>query len=327
VRARAASAIAIAVAFAARSADAHGLDPIGVSLREAENGAVVLRLDRPASLPDGARIDVVLEAGCEEASSVIAPTTAGRVREERHLQCVAPLGGTSLAVLGLTEAGVDAVVRAELSSGLVHRTVVSARAPRVTFAAAPSTTSTALAYFALGAKHLALGWDHLFFVIGIAWVARTAKRAALALTAFTAGHSATLSAAALGLMSFPTAWAELAIALTLVWLAAEVLRSTTDPPTVRRLAAASGTVGLVHGLGFATALADIGLPRHDVPLALFSFNLGVEAAQLALVAAAFFGVALAGRAAAIDRDRVRPWLGHALGALAAMWCIERAFTL
>jgi hydrogenase/urease accessory protein HupE len=328
MKARFLPVLALAVGlFSEQDASAHGLDPIGVSLREEKGGAVVVRIDRPASLPNGATIGVAVDAGCEEASTSVTPGSAGRAREERHLHCRSALAGTRLTVTGLEAAGLDAVVRAELADGQIHRGVASARAPEIALAAAPSPTNAARSYLGLGAKHFALGWDHILFVLGVAWIARTARRAAIAITAFTAGHSVTLSAAALGFLRFPTAWAEIGIALTLVWLALQVLRRPADAPATGRLAIASAAMGLVHGLGFATALAHTGLPDRDVPLALFCFNLGIEIAQLALVAILYLAASLSVRTATIDRERLRPWLGHAIGALAAMWCIERVFSL
>lgn len=312
--------------FASRDALAHGLDPIGVSVRETARGRLRVTIDRPAALaPD--QMDVLLEPSCTATATSSRPSAAGRVREERELLCDRSLTGTTLAVTGLDAARVDAVVRVELSGGYVHRRVLSATDAKLQLSDEAGVLATALSYAGLGAKHLALGWDHLLFVLGVAFLARSVRRAALALTAFTIGHSLTLSAAALGVVRFPTAWAEIAIAASLVWLALEVVRADGDHGPVRRLAPASGALGLVHGLGFATALAEAGLPQSDVPLALACFNIGIEVVQLVFVIALFVVVGVTRRGPSLTWERARPWLGHAIGAVAAMLCIERLWML
>ncbi|NUO54360.1 MAG: HupE/UreJ family protein [Polyangiaceae bacterium] len=312
--------------FASGDALAHGLDPIGVSVREAAGGKLSVSIDRPAALAPN-QIDVVLEPSCTSTETSTEPSAAGRVREERVLLCDRPLTGTALAVTGLDAARVDAVVRVELSGGHVHRRVLSATDAKLELSEEAGLLATALSYVGLGAKHLALGWDHLLFVLGVAFLARSVRRAALALTAFTIGHSLTLSAAALGVLRFPTTWAEIAIAASLVWLALEVVRADGKQEPVRRLAPASGALGLVHGLGFATALAETGLPQNEVPLALACFNIGIEVVQLVFVVALFAVVALARRGPWLTWERTRPWVGHAIGAVAAMLCIERLWLL
>ncbi len=319
--------LALVVTSATRTAQAHGLDPIGVSVREREAGDVRIVIDRPAVLAGGAHLAVELGPGCRAASPPVVHESAGRAREEHGYQCTGPLAGGAVTVAGLEAVGLDAIVRAELADGAVHRGIASANEPSLRLEEAPSAAKTAWSYFGLGAKHLALGVDHLLFVLGVACITRSPRRVALALTAFTLGHSVTLTAAALGWLRFPPAWAELGIAFTLVWLAFQVVRGGQGAAPLGRVAAASGAMGLVHGLGFATALAEAGLPERDVPLALFSFNVGVEAAQLAFVTLLYGCAVAAARLGRFDAERARPWVGHALGAIAAMWCIERALTL
>ena len=305
----------------------HGLDPIGVSVRESAAGEASVTVDRPASLADGASLEVSLGPGCAAEPRTVVPDRPGRVVERWRLRCTGPLSGRTLAISGLEAASVDAVVRVEEASGRVHRAVLTARSPRLPMSAPPSRLAVLASYSWLGAEHLARGADHLAFILGMALLARRARRIALALTAFTVGHSLTLTAMTLGLIRLPTAWAELGIAATLVWLAAEIARPPTRDPSVRRLALACAAVGLVHGLGFASALAEVGLPDQDIPLALFGFNAGIELGQLTLVGLAFALARVSAAARRLDADRLRPWVGHAIGSVAAMWCLERLFAL
>jgi hydrogenase/urease accessory protein HupE len=176
----------------------------------------------------------------------------------------------------------------------------------------------------MGCEHLLGGADHLLFVLGLALWLRAPRRLLAAVTGFTAGHSATLSLATLGWLRVPAAPVELAIAASLFWLATKLAAGERGiARSAWRMAAA---LGLLHGLGFAGALAQAGLPAGEIPLALVAFNLGIELAQLGAVAAL-----LAARAA-IQRLAPRPpaWLAqapaYAIGTLAAALVFERALT-
>jgi len=180
-------------------------------------------------------------------------------------------------------------------------------------------------YLALGVEHILGGADHLLFVAGLALLVRPALRLAGALTAFTAAHSLTLALAALGLLVLPQPPVEACIAVSLILLArALALGERPSAAAAWRLAAACG---LLHGLGFAGALADIGLPRDAAVPALLAFNAGVELGQL-LAAAVVLGLAALARAAlAALPARARAPLSAlpalALGGLAVAWTLGR----
>ncbi|NUP06227.1 MAG: HupE/UreJ family protein [Polyangiaceae bacterium] len=300
---------------------AHGVDPIGVSLVERAGGMVEAQIDRPASLAEV--ITLELPDGCSETQ---ASTSAHGVRaiDSRSYRCDQPLSLRSVSIRGLDVAKLDVVFRWESSDGFVHRAVVTAGSPTVTLPEGPSALATFFDYVALGARHLLGGFDHLLFIVGIVALGIQWRKAALALTAFTFGHSVTLSLAALGIFALPSQWAEIGIAASLVWLAMEVVRGEGEAQGgAARLAGACGAIGLVHGLGFASALSEAGLPENEVPLALFGFNVGIELAQLALVGLLAAVTMLAARRGFFTRGAAQRWLGHAMGAVAVMWCIER----
>ncbi|MFO0615869.1 MAG: HupE/UreJ family protein [Polyangiaceae bacterium] len=184
------------------------------------------------------------------------------------------------------------------------------------------------------------GLDHLLFIAGVVLLGARARAIAASLTAFTAGHSVTLAATVTHVLRIPPAVAELAIAGSLLFLGLRVVLSDGPEPP-RRLAIAAGSMGLLHGLGFAYALEEVGLPEGEIPLSLFGFNLGIELGQLALVAALLCAGWVASRArakiplpspsgalaAVAHRLDARRLAGYALGGAAAMWCIERALVL
>ena len=202
---------------------------------------------------------------------------------------------TQVAVHGLTD-GEEVLV---VTTDAVHGLTRSAPSLDLSRALTPS-------WLERGFLHVLAGLDHVLFVLGlVALVPR--RRLVLAVTGFTAGHATSLAAAATGLVTLPAAPVEALIALSVVWLAQELVLPSPRTPGL----ALAGLFGLLHGLGFASALSDLGLS--DLPRALLSFHVGIELAQLAVVLVA---LPLVARLA-------RPTLGWPLGALAACWTLQR----
>jgi len=180
-------------------------------------------------------------------------------------------------------------------------------------------------FVALGFEHILSGIDHVFFVIGLILLVPALGRLIGALTAFTVAHSITLGAAALGFAGLPQASVEVVIALSILVVGYEVVRASrgrTGLTYAMPWAVAFG-FGLLHGFGFAGALAEIGLPQDAKLSALLLFNLGVETGQLMIVAVAVpLARWIAGRAAGLRR-RIEVGAGYSLGAAAAFWMIQR----
>jgi hypothetical protein len=179
-------------------------------------------------------------------------------------------------------------------------------------------------FLELGIEHIWLGIDHLLFVAGLIFVARTWRRVLLTVTGFTLAHSLTLALAALDLVRLPVRAIEAAIALSIVFLAVEIVKGPRDTLTWRRPVAVAASFGLLHGFGFAAVLREIGLPTEGLVTALLAFNLGIEAGQ-ALFAAMVMGlIALAGRFGVTGHGGAAQRLaGYAVGILASYWMVER----
>ena len=187
-------------------------------------------------------------------------------------------------------------------------------------------------YFALGVDHILRGIDHLMFVFALILLVRDRRRLVGAVTAFTIAHSLSLAAAALGWIVVPAPPVEAMVALSIMFLAAELVRPPGAAPslTARFPWVVAFGFGLLHGLGFARALLDLGLPEGEVPLALFAFNLGVEAGQLLFIALVLAIGALLGRLYPfLVRSMTRPGgrgLGltsYLMGGVAAAWLVGR----
>ena len=312
------------------SAGAHALSPALLELEELAGGRVAVGWKVSVFQAPGATLRPVLPAGCipeTEPSETAGPdsvTTRWTVRCDPG-----GLVGREIGVDGLAVGKTDALVRVGLADGRVVQGVLRAREPRLRIPARPRWTDVVGSYAKLGVEHILTGPDHLLFVFGLLLLVGGGGLLLRTITAFTVGHSLTLSLAALGLARVPSRPIEVGIAASVFLLAVELARAPGARRTLMRRApwAMAGLFGLLHGLGFAGALAEVGLPAGEIPTALFAFNLGIEVGQLAFVAA----VLVAGRALvrlASPRLAAVRWLPvYAMGSLSALWCIERTLAL
>jgi hypothetical protein len=188
-----------------------------------------------------------------------------------------------------------------------------------------SGLGVASTYLGLGAEHILLGVDHLLFVLGLLLLVRGFVPLVKTITAFTLAHSITLCASVLGYIPVDRAPIEAAIALSIILLAREIAVAPRGliHLTHRKPWLVAFIFGLLHGLGFAGALGEIGLPESAVPMALLFFNLGVEAGQLFFVLVLLAGARLLQKVLRPELPKLQPILGYALGALATLWFFDR----
>ena len=270
-------------------------------------------------------IDVVLPEGTIE----IEPRR-GQSLEDAHIdrwriERPGGLAGETIEIAGRAAAVTDLLARVARLDGTSQ--VESLPAGRASFVVAPSlrVMETARTYLKLGIEHILGGVDHLLFVLSLLLIVRGFKPIALTITSFTLAHSLTLAAATLGFANVPGPPVEAAIALSIVFVAAEVVRGLRGESglTARAPWLVAFAFGLLHGFGFAGALAEVGLPQKAVPVALLTFNIGVELGQLLFVAAILIAVALCGRLL----TRVPRWGAcvppYAIGTIAMFWVAER----
>jgi hydrogenase/urease accessory protein HupE len=182
-------------------------------------------------------------------------------------------------------------------------------------------TPIAADYVGLGVEHILTGFDHLLFVVALTLLVRRKRQLLATITAFTVAHSVSLALTVLGIVRVPAPPVEASIALSIVLVCAECLRPG-DSLAHRAPWAVAFAFGLLHGLGFASALLELGVPERHVPTALFCFNVGVELGQLGIIAVVLAGQRLVARLR-IERPWMRPGLVYAMGSLAAYWTIDR----
>jgi hydrogenase/urease accessory protein HupE len=219
----------------------------------------------------------------------------------------------------------DVLVRLERLDGTTQLTRLTPSAPSFVVEAAPNAWEVARAYLSLGVEHILGGIDHLFFVLGLLLITRGAWRLVKTVTAFTVAHSVTLSLATLGYVHVPPPPVEAAIALSIVFVASEIIRSRRGEPslTERYPWLVAFTFGLLHGLGFAGGLSAAGLPARHIPLALLLFSAGVEIGHFSFVGAFLAARAALGRLSGSWPHWAWRLPPYAIGSVAAYWFIVR----
>jgi hydrogenase/urease accessory protein HupE len=249
------------------------------------------------------------------------------VIERRLVEADGGLGGRRIEFVGLQGTIADVLVRIQALDGTRATTLVRPSQPWLDVEVRQGSFGVAVAYLVHGIEHILFGFDHLLFVLALVLIVRDLRVLLWTVTAFTLAHSITLSLATLGYVDVPGPPVEATIALSILLLASEILRIRRGEPslTARWPWVVAFSFGLLHGFGFAGALTELGLPQRDIPLALFSFNVGVELGQLAFIAAVLAAMALARRLplpVLAERYAV-PATTYALGGLAAFWFVER----
>jgi hydrogenase/urease accessory protein HupE len=324
--------IALLPALVPDRAAAHALEPGFLELQPIGGADWRVTWRKPQVNGAPMAIDAVLPATCTPRRGP-APAFDGRAFVTGWIAtCDGGLSGGEIRIEGLERTRTDVLVRYASAPGAAPEAMrLTAPSPAFTVPEDPGALGVFASYFALGVDHILKGIDHLLFVLMLLFLIRGWRRLLGAVTAFTVAHSLSLGAASLGLIVVPAPPVEAIVALSIAFLAAELLH---PPGAEKRLTerypwAVAFAFGLLHGLGFARALLEIGLPKGDVPLALLAFNLGVEAGQiLFIVVVLALGAALA-RLYPSARAQLAPGapglraLAYGVGALAAFWVVER----
>ena len=320
-----------AAAFAllcAGTASAHSLSPSFLLVHERTPGVAEVTWKNPVLQLTGANLVPVLPPECKVTIPPTLSETDESITTRWEVDC-APIAlvGHRIGVDGLGTARTDALLHVELADGRVIDTVLRASEPFFTVPDRDHPVDVGRRYGQLGFEHIMTGYDHLLFVFGLLLLASSRRALLATITAFTLGHSLTLTLAVLDVAHVPPAPVEALIALSIFILAVELARPPAPTLMRRRPWAMALTFGFLHGLGFAGTLRQVGMPSDAIPLALFSFNVGIELGQLTFVLA----VVALGAAARPLLLRLPPWRRvapvYAMGSLAAFWLIARALPL
>ena len=317
-------------ALAVPTARAHEARPAYLEIKETSPNQFSVLWRTPVLA--GMRLPVIL-AMTNDVKNVKEPVEqelADSLLERRWIDAGANgLAGKRIEFRGLQATITDVLVRVEMLDGRRWTTLVHPSQAWVELTGAPSKLQVAAAYLRLGIEHIWTGVDHLLFILALMILVKGTRRLIATVTAFTIAHSITLAGATLGFVHVPQKPIEAAIALSIVFVACEIVHAregrlglTEQWPWI-----VAFTFGLLHGFGFAGALSEVGLPQTAIPVALLFFNVGVEIGQLLFIAAILSLMALGRwfvRREAISQPawawRIAP---YSIGGIAAFWMVQR----
>jgi len=264
--------------------------------------------------------------GCKEKGYPVSRFVNGSSIDRYTLECAQSLKGKIIEVQGLENTKMDLLLRLEFLDSTSQTKLLNPLHNTYTIKEDASATQIIQTYTWLGITHILMGFDHLLFVFALLLIVKNVRRLLWTITAFTLAHSITMAGATLGLVHMPQQPVEAMIALSILFLAMEIIHEKQG-----KVGLASQypwliafIFGLLHGFGFAGALAEIGLPQQAITLALIFFNIGVEVGQLMFVATVVL-VALLLQRLKHPRlmERVEMFVVYGIGGLSAFWMFER----
>ncbi|MCZ6476515.1 MAG: HupE/UreJ family protein [Gammaproteobacteria bacterium] len=314
-----------ACGFFAAASLAHEARPGYLQLTQATPTSFEVLLKIPAVGNMRLSLSPRLPEHCTLIAPAVTHIVEGAYLERVTLSCATSLTGETIRIDGLSSTLTDVLVRFERMDGTVQVSRLTPAAPSFVVEESPSALEVATTYLTIGVEHILFGVDHLLFVLALLLVVRGWRRLVATLTAFTVAHSVTLAAATLGLVNVPQQPVEAVIALSIVFVAGEIVHISQGRTSMTRRWPwiVAFVFGLLHGLGFAGALSQVGLPEQSIPLALLLFNLGVELGQLLFIGA----IAAAAFLLRATEFRWPLWTkalpAYGIGTVAVFWVVER----
>jgi len=304
---------------------AHEIRPAYLEIKETSSNHYALLWRTP--LNAGMRLPIVLQlpSGTVNSQPPAVQELTDSLLERRWVDVAGGLAGKRIEFIGLQGTITDVLVRVELLDGRSWTSIVRSSQPWLAITPAPGRLAVARAYALLGIEHILTGLDHLLSVSGLLLLVSGTRRLLLTVSAFTLSRTVTLTLASLGFVHVPAAPVEAVIALSILFVAYEVLKKQENPLTLaqRKPWLVAFSFGLLHGLGFAGGLSAAGLPVGHIPLALGFFSAGVEIGHFSFVAIALVLIALARRWTA----KLPSWSArippYAIGGVSAYWLIAR----
>jgi hydrogenase/urease accessory protein HupE len=322
-------AVACAIILPAVSASAHEVRPAYLELTEKAPGSFDVLFKTPMQGDLRLALDVSFSGRTKNATPIVSRMTGDSMVQTWRVQTIEPLTGQAVRIDGLDHTMTDALVRVQFLNGRSWLQSLTPATPSATIPAEQSWMAVAATYAQLGVEHILLGIDHLLFVLGLVLLVKNRWMLLKTITAFTVAHSVTLALATFGYARIPVPPLNAAIALSILFLGPEIARSWRGGTslTIRNPWIVAFAFGLLHGFGFASGLAQTGLPQSDIPLALLSFNFGVEVGQLGFVALVLL-LEQSFKVLEISWPRAVEMLpAYSVGSLGAFWTVDRVIAM
>lgn len=304
---------------------AHEMRPGYLEIREISQASYSVLWKVPMRGDMRLRLDPLFPDMCSETIPPAARSSGDALITSWTIRCDSSMAGQHITIAGLENTLTDVLVRVQYLDGAVQMTRIKPGEPSFTVTGSTSKLAMSGTYLLLGVEHILFGIDHLLFVFALLLIVSGVRRLVLTITAFTLAHSITLAGATLGYIYVPQQPVEAIIALSILFLATELVHSRRGRPgyAERWPWLVALIFGLLHGFGFAGALAETGLPEHAIPFALVFFNIGVELGQLAFVAIVLMSGWLVHRIKVFPLRNAEMITSYVIGSVAAYWLIER----
>ena len=321
--------MAVLLLLPLQHANAHEIRPGLLDIKERDTGWFDITWKVPVR---GEKVLPVLPILPDSLELLGSPTVqdipGAQIQHATYKSNGEPLTGKTIVIDGLSALQTDVLLAIEFNDGVRHSTILRPGSPRFTIPLKASKWDVAVSYWRMGVVHILEGIDHLLFVLALLLIVSGIGSLVKAVTALTVAHSITLALATLGMVHVSPKPTEAIIALSIVFLATEIIhkRDGRVGLTERFPWLIAFIFGLFHGLGFAGALSEIGVPQHEVPLALFTFNVGVETGQLLFIAAVLSLIAVLRRLPLTPPQGAWRLLPYSIGGVAAFWTIDRVMS-
>ena len=265
-------------------------------------------------------------ASCTNKTAITSHTINGATLQRWYINCSDNIVGQRISIEDSDKSNTEVLLRLKWLDGTVSTSLLKPSTPYYIIPEKSTTTDIAITYLLLGTEHILLGVDHLLFIFALLLIVSNTRRLIVTITAFTVAHSITLASATLGLINVPQQPVEAVIALSILFLAVEIVHGKRGHPgaAARWPWLIAFIFGLLHGFGFAGALAEVGLPQQAIPLALLFFNIGVELGQLLFVSAVLSLTWLLHRLKQpVLLEKTETFALYAIGSLSSFWLFER----
>ena len=300
-----------------------------LEIKESKSHHYTVLLKLPVKEDKKLPIHLILPESCKSVTPKMSYLVNGAYVDNWEMKCNEGLVGQILRFEGLKKTSTDALLRLEFINGISQSTLLTPSNQSYIIPKEASSYEIIQTYTWLGITHILLGFDHLLFVFALLLIVKNMRRLLWTVTAFTLAHSLTMVVATLGIVHIPQAPVEAIIALSILFLSMEIIHEKQGKVglTSRFPWVIAFIFGLLHGFGFAGALAEIGLPQQSITLALIFFNIGVELGQVMFVATVVFIAVMLQRLKYLTLlNKLQTTIVYTMGGVSSFWLIERTLS-
>ncbi|NOR43390.1 MAG: HupE/UreJ family protein [Gammaproteobacteria bacterium] len=318
--------ISIVLFFLANISIADEIRPSYLELNEESPNTYAVLWKVPQKSGQKLSLKAQFPDSCTNRTAITSHTINGATLQRWYINCTNNIVGQRISIEDVDNSNTEVLLRLKWLDGSVSTSLLKPSAPFYIIPEKSTTTDIAITYLLLGTEHILLGVDHLLFVFALLLIVNSTRRLIVTITAFTIAHSITLAGATLGLIHVPQQPVEAVIALSILFLAMEIVHGKRGHPgaAARWPWLVAFIFGLLHGFGFAGALAEVGLPQQAIPLALVFFNVGVELGQLLFVSAVLLLTWLLHRLKQpVLLEKAETVTIYTIGSLSSFWLFER----